>query len=78
MYVFVCILWYSNIAVYLFIYLYEKFYVRREALSASTEVLRMEKPSASLEIVQGLEDLSCSENSLATVVIFKVILFSHS
>lgn len=58
MYVFVCILWYSNIAAYLFIYLYEKFYVRREALSASTEILRMEKPSASLEIVQGLEDLS--------------------
>lgn len=76
MYVFVCILWYRNIAVYLFIY--EKCCVRREALSASTEILRMEKPSASLEIVQGLEDLSCSENSLVTVVIFKVILFSHS
>lgn len=59
----------------------EKFYVGRQALLRSKEMLGMRKPSASLERLQGypISNVKIAlKNFVVTLLIFKVVLFSHS
>lgn len=56
-------------------YLYENFYVGRQALLPSTEILGMGKPSASLERVQGYHMSNIkTEKFVVTLLSLKVIL----